>query len=143
MKKIVSAVLCICLLALCTGVLSSCGASGEMRREDGSPYLEGTYAHEDGQGERFYVFTKDLLVLLQVVDTEAVEFHFDYVIEEKESGSTLTLTYKGLVYGGSDPNVSTYVTGMRVNYAKNPTQTSKIEIGDGYIVVSGQKLILQ
>ena len=86
-------------------------------------------------------------MLYQVVDTETVEFHYDYQIEEAEEGSdekdVLVITYKGLVYGGSDPDVSTYLTGMRVNYAKNPTQKSTLEIGDGYIVVSDQKLIKQ
>jgi hypothetical protein len=106
--------------------------------------LEGTYIVEGGTGERIFVFSEELLVMYQFIDTEMVEFHYTYEIESYEDGAErLILTYKGLVYGGSDPNVSTYVTGMRVNYAKNPTQTSTLEIGDGYIVVSGQKLILQ
>lgn len=143
MKRIVTFALSAFFLFFALGSLVACNGAGEMRREDGSLYLEGTYIHEGGFSEKAYVFTKDLLVLVQVVDTEAVEFHFDYEILEKETEKILTLTYKGLVYGGSDPNVSAYVTGMRVNYAKNPTQSSTLEIGDGYIVVSDQKLILQ
>ena len=143
MKRIIAFALCACLLVLSVGTLTSCTETKENRREDGSLYLEGIYAHESGTSEDVFAFTKDLLVLFRIVDTETVEFHFDYNIVEKEDKMELTITYKGLVYGGSDPNVSTYVTGMRVNFAKNPTQTDPLEIGDGYIVVGGKKLLKQ
>ena len=142
MKRVLSLALCACLLLLCACSLSSCGEE-EKRREDGGLYLEGTYIHEDGNGENVYVFTKDLLVLFRVVDLETVEFHFDYVIEEKAERKELTITYKGVVYGGSDPEVSTYVTNMRINFAKKTSQTDPIEIGEDYIVISGKKLLLQ
>ncbi len=107
--------------------------------------IVGTYMAEDSEGDRFFVFSEDLLVMFRLIDTEMVEFHYTYEIEknEKNDAETLILTYKGLVYGGSDPYVSWYLTGQREQYAKDPIVRSSLERGDGYLLINGQKYVLQ
>ncbi|MBE6589826.1 MAG: hypothetical protein E7643_06575 [Ruminococcaceae bacterium] len=142
MKKGLCVVLSVCIFLLAVTAMSSC-AAGEKRRDDGSLYLEGTYIPEAGVGDRVFVFTKDLLVMFQVIYEDTVEFHYEYEILEEEDRMHLVLTYKGLIYDGNDPDISWYLTGMRNEYSKNPKQVSDFEMGDGYIVVSDQKLIKQ
>ena len=135
MKRIVCCVMAV-LLCVTAMALVGCG-------EDNSR-LEGTYIVEGGTGERIFVFTEDLLVMYQFIDTEMVEFHYTYEIESSDSGSErLILTYKGLVYGGSDPDVSWYLTGQREQYAKDPIVASSLVRGDGYLLINGQKYIKQ
>jgi hypothetical protein len=106
--------------------------------------LEGTYIVEGGTGERIFVFSEDLLVMYQFIDTEMVEFHYTYEIESYEDGAErLILTYKGLVYGGSDPDVSWYLTGQREQYARDPVVASSLVRADGYLLINGQKYIKQ
>ena len=106
--------------------------------------IEGTYVAEGGEGDKIFVFSEDLLVMFQLIDTETVEFHYTYEITEKKDGTeSLILTYKGLVYGGRDPYVSWYLTGQREQYAKDPKVLSSLERGDGYLIINGQKLIRQ
>ena len=84
--------------------------------------------------------------MYQIFDSEVVEFHYTYEIETPESGNgseRLILTYKGLVYGGSDPDVSWYLTGQREQYAKDPIVASSLVRGDGYLLINGQKYIKQ
>jgi len=133
-------VLC-CLLTvvvLCTVAMSLFGC-GE------KDYLEGTYVAESGIGDRIFVFSEELLVMFQIIDTETVEFHYTYEIKKDENSDAeqLILTYKGLVYGGNDPYVSWYLTGQRQQYAKDPVVISEIVRGDGCFEIKGQKYVLQ
>ncbi len=143
MKKTLSVLLCLCTLLLCLATTSACSDPKERRREDGSLYLEGTYVSESGIGDRVFVFTKDLLVMIQVINEETLEFHYDYEIRENEDEMTLLLTYKNHVYEGRSGEVLFYLNGMILEYNKNPTLESAFDMGDGYIVVSGKKLVLK
>ena len=143
MKKTLSVLLCLCTLLLCLATTSACSDPEERRREDGSLYLEGTYVSESGIGDRVFVFTKDLLVMIQVINEETLEFHYDYEIRENEDEMTLLLTYKNHVYEGRSGEVLFYLNGMILEYNKNPTLESAFDMGDGYIVVSGKKLVLK
>ena len=135
MKRIICCVLALVLLSATAMALVGCEENGK---------LEGTYIIEGGTGERIFVFTEELLVMYQLIDTELVEFHYTYELEEKdEETELLILTYKGLVYGGRDPDVSWYLTGQREQYAKNPIVTSTLVRGDGYLLINGQKYIEQ
>ena len=103
------------------------------------------YVAESGSAERVFVFSEELLVMIELIDTETVEFHYTYEITKKENSDAeqLVLTYKGLVYGGNDPYVSWYLTGQRQQYAKDPVIVSDIERGNGYFVINEQKYVLQ
>ena len=141
MKKVWSVILCASLLLLSFGAMLSCTQEREQRREDGSLYLEGTYIPSGGIGDKVFVFTSELLVMVQVINEETVEFHYDYRIEEGDDEMTLILTYKNHVYNGRSAEVMFYLNGMQAEYKKNPTLESTLDIGEGYIVVSGQKLV--
>lgn len=135
MKRIICCALSVLLLGGMLLALAGC--------DKGT--IEGTYMSESEESDRFFVFSENLLVMYQMIDTELVEFHYTYEIREGESEDTetLVLTYKGLVYGGRDPYVSWYLTGQREQYAKDPTVTSKLVRGDGYLLINGQKFVLQ
>lgn len=136
MKRVISCVLALLLLLL--GVVVFSGCEDEKR-------IEGTYIAEGGAGDRIFVFSEELLVMFQLIDTETVEFHYTYEIEKKENSDEerLILTYKGLVYGGRDPYVSWYLTGQREQYARDPIVESDLLRGDGYLIINDQKYILQ
>lgn len=135
MKRVVCGILAIFLL--CMVGLTLAGCEGDR--------IEGTYIAEGGTGERIFVFTEDLIVMFQVINTDTVEFHYTYEIEPgKESGvERLVLTYKGLVYGGNDPQVCYYLDGQREQYARDPVIASELVRGDGYLLINGQKFIRQ
>ena len=136
MKRVISFVLTILMLGTCIFAFAGCGEEKT---------IKGTYIAEGGTGDRIFVFSEDLLVMFQLIDTETVEFHYTYEIEKKENSDQerLILTYKGLVYGGRDPYVSWYLTGQREQYAKDPIVASDLVRGDGYLLINDQKYILQ